>query len=289
MKITLSVLGTAQDAGVPHINCFCKNCSQAIRNPLYRRLAASLALVCPEKNRWHLIDCTPDFREQMRHIQERYHLNGKPMDHIFLTHAHMGHFPGILYLGKEAMNTQQQPVLVGNDMKSMLERNAPWKKLITDDNISLTSLAHHRPFAIQENVRIQPFNVPHRNEFSETFGFWINGPQKKVLYIPDIDDWNEWETDIYNACQAADICILDGTFHSKADLSDISRNYEQIPHPFMTDTMDRLQELVSNGKTDVYFTHLNHSNPVLDEHSDERNTLIKRGFKIAQEGMEWDL
>src|SRR5699024_11326019 len=94
MTITLSVLGTEQDAGVPHINCFCKNCSQAIRNPTYRRLAASLALVCPEENRWHLIDCTPDFREQMRHIQERYHLNGKPMDHIFLTHAHMGHFPG---------------------------------------------------------------------------------------------------------------------------------------------------------------------------------------------------
>ncbi|MCG7345963.1 MBL fold metallo-hydrolase [Sporosarcina sp. ACRSL] len=141
--------------------------------------------------------------------------------------------------------------------------------------------------AVSQNVTVTPVEVPHRNEFSETFAFWITGTKKKVLYIPDIDRWEQWDKDIYEACKEADICLLDGTFHSAEDLKNIGRDYREIPHPLMTETMDRLQDLVE--QTEIYFIHLNHSNPVIDREGTVRNELEMKGFHIAEEGMEFVL
>jgi len=287
MKTILSILGSAQDGGVPQPGCYCNHCKQAMRNPTFRRTAASLALILPEEDRWHLIDCTPDFKEQLIRVQTSHHLKGKIMDSIFLTHAHMGHYPGISFLGKEAMNTHRLPVHVGDEMAHMLKNNAPWQKLIEDHNMSLQPLHHQTLHRINEHISIWPILVPHRNEFSETFGFWIEGKNKKVLYIPDIDSWEGWDMNVMDRCSEADICILDGTFHSADDLSHIKRDINQIPHPFMTTTMQRLERFAKNGETDIYFTHINHSNPVLNTNSPERVNLENRGFKIAYDGMEF--
>ncbi|WP_075528320.1 MBL fold metallo-hydrolase [Sporosarcina ureilytica] len=286
-KVILTVLGTAQDAGLPHPNCFCKNCSEAMENPQYRRHAASLAIVLPEENAWHLIDATPDLKEQMANVQIQYNLQGQLMESIFLTHAHLGHYPGLLFLGREAIGAKGVPVFAGSKMKKLLEEHAPWSLLTTLENIKLEQIEDGQDVPISPNVSITPVEVPHRNEFTETFGFWIKGPNKKVLYIPDIDQWHEWNQDIYDACKEADICLLDSTFHSVEDLEKIGRSYGEIPHPLMTETMDRLQDLVL--QTEIYFTHFNHSNPALDSDRQVRNQIEEAGFHIADEMMEFIL
>ncbi|WP_432361232.1 MBL fold metallo-hydrolase [Sporosarcina sp. UB5] len=286
-KVILHVLGTAQDAGLPHPNCFCKNCTEAIENPAFRRTAASLAIVLPEQKAWHLIDATPDMKEQMARVQMKHNLQGQLMSSIFLTHAHLGHYPGLLFLGREAIGAKKIPVLAGPKMKKLLEEQAPWSQLTKLNNIALQEMRDGQPIAVSTDVTITPVDVPHRNEFSETFGFWITGTEKKVLYIPDIDRWEQWDKDIYEACKEADICLLDGTFHSTEDLEKIGRDYREIPHPLMTETMDRLQDLME--QTEIYFIHLNHSNPVLDRERTVRNELEKKGFHIAEEGMEFVL
>ncbi|MDS9470693.1 MBL fold metallo-hydrolase [Sporosarcina pasteurii] len=286
-KVILTVIGTAQDAGLPHPNCFCKNCSEAMQNPKYQRHAASLAIVLPEENAWHLIDATPDLKEQMANVQIQYNLQGQLMESIFLTHAHLGHYPGLLFLGREAIGAKGVPVFAGNKMKKLLEEHAPWSLLTKLENIKLEQIEDGRDVSISPNVSIKPVEVPHRNEFTETFGFWIKGPNKKVLYIPDIDQWHEWDQDIYDACKEADICLLDSTFYSVADLEKIGRSYGEIPHPLMTETMDRLQDLVS--QTEIYFTHFNHSNPALDSDRQVRKQIEEVGFHIADEMIEFIL
>ncbi|KAB2332320.1 pyrroloquinoline quinone biosynthesis protein PqqB [Cytobacillus depressus] len=283
-KVILSVIGTAQDAGLPHPNCFCKNCSEAIANPKLRRLAASLAIVLPDERVWHLIDATPDLKEQMANLQLKYELQGKLMDSIFLTHAHLGHYPGLLFLGREAIGASGVPVFAGLKMTNLLETQAPWSQLTKLGNIVTKEMSNGQAVPISQHVSIKPIEVPHRNEFSETFAFVIEGPNKKVLYIPDIDRWDEWEQSIYDACKEVDICLLDGTFHSPKDLEKIGRDFREIPHPLMTETMDRLQDLA--GEKEIYFTHLNHSNPALHSNRDVRNLIEERGFHIAEDGME---
>lgn len=286
-EIILHVLGTAQDAGLPHPNCFCKNCTEAISNPELRRSAASLAIVLPQERAWHLVDATPDLKEQMARVQIKHKMQGQLMASIFLTHAHLGHYPGLLFLGKEAIGANKVPVMAGTKMKKMLEEQAPWSQLTKLHNIDVQEISDGQAIQVSAHATVTPVNVPHRNEFSETFGYWIEGTKKKVLYIPDIDRWEQWDKDIYQACEEADICLLDGTFHSAKDLENIGRDYREIPHPLMTETMNRLQNLVE--RTDIYFIHLNHSNPVLDAENTIRNEIELKGFHIAEEGMEFSI
>jgi pyrroloquinoline quinone biosynthesis protein B len=286
-KVVLNVLGTAQDAGLPHPNCFCKNCAEALEYPRFRRLAASLAIVVPEEKTWHLIDATPDLKEQMARLQVKYNMQGQLMESIFLTHAHFGHYPGLLLLGREAIGANGIPVIAGKKMKRLLEEQAPWSLLTKLRNIDVQEIKEGQAYPVSSLVTIRPVEVPHRNEFSETFAYWIEGPNKKVLYIPDIDRWDEWNQDIYKACEEADVCLLDGTFHSTTDLEKIDRDYREIPHPLIVETMDRLQGLV--GKTEIYFTHLNHSNPAIDSDLHIRSHIEAKGFHIAEEEMEFIL
>lgn len=286
-EIILHVLGTAQDAGLPHPNCFCKNCTEAISNPAFRRSAASLAIVLPQEKTWHLIDATPDLKDQLARVQIKHKMQGQLMASIFLTHAHLGHYPGLLFLGREAIGANKVPVMAGTKMKKMLEEQAPWSQLTKLHNIEVQEISDGQTIAVSPHATVTPVNVPHRNEFSETFGYWITGTKKKVLYIPDIDRWEQWDKDLYNACEEADICLLDGTFHSAKDLEMIGRDYREIPHPLMTETMDRLQNLVE--RTEIYFIHLNHSNPAIDTDNTIRNEIELKGFHIAEEGMEFSL
>jgi len=285
-RVILHVLGTAQDGGLPSPNCFCENCRQAMMNPELRRGAASLAVILPDEKQWHIIDLTPDFKEQIIKLQLIYDLKEKMMESVCLTHGHIGHYTGLMFLGKEAMNTKRMPVFTGSEMAQFLKREAPWRQLVELGNIELHQLIDGE---VEQKKRftMTPVEVPHRNEFSETFGFWIEGPSKKVLYIPDIDRWDDWSVDIVEAVKEADICLLDGTFFSEKDLSQIGRDFREIPHPVITNTINRLQSVVS--QSDIYFTHMNHNNPAIAPDSAARKYIEERGFKVAEDDMHFEL
>jgi phosphoribosyl 1,2-cyclic phosphodiesterase len=53
--------------------------------------------------------------------------------------------------------------------------------------------------------------------------------------------------------------------------------------------MDRLQGVIDRGESRVVFTHLNNSNPALDEGGPEAMEVVRRGFEIAREGMRVEL
>lgn len=282
--VIVNIIGTAQDAGIPHPNCFCKNCMRAIKDRTYRRFAASLAIILPHSKEWHLIDATPDIREQMTAIQLKYRLQKQLMNSIWLTHAHIGHYPGLMFLGREAIGANGVAVYCGGKMKQLVETHAPWRQLVDLNNINPIEIIQDESMELSSGIEIIPVEVPHRNEFSETFGYWIKGPTRKLLYIPDIDRWEEWDRDIYDMAKEADICLLDGTFYSIEEIEQMGRSYNEIPHPIMTETMDRLQNLVE--ETDIYFTHFNHSNPAIDSKNAEFKEVMNRGFHIAVDGME---
>lgn len=285
-KVVVKILGTAQDGSFPQVNCQCRNCSLIEKNPELKRLAASLAVIMPKKQEWHLIDATPDMREQLRIVNESYL---RLMNSICLTHAHIGHYTGLMFLGKEVLSTAGLPVYAGKEMGEMLACNVPWKQLIDLNNIDIRFFYSNKSFILNEQVKITPFEVPHRNEFSETFGLMITGNEKQLLYIPDIDGWEISNFDIREMVAQADYCLLDGTFFSKDELSARGRDYKQVPHPLMTDTIEMLKDVIRDSGTKVYFTHLNHTNPAVDPHSKVFTLIQNYGFFVAEEGMAFSL
>ncbi len=283
---TVLILGTAQDGGYPQTGCRELCCMEAWKKPEMRRLVASLA-IWADSNCW-LIDITPDFKQQMKMLEECSPAHRIPaIAGIFITHAHMGHYLGLLELGLEVMNTDRVPVYVMPGMRSFLETNEPFTQLIELKNIHLKTMAEDTPIQLNENISIRPFLVPHRNEFSETVGYQIQSSAHSILYLPDIDSWEAWKMDINELIVENDILLLDGTFYDKFEFQ--NRDVTTIPHPFIRNTMERFSVLDKIDRKKVYFTHLNHTNNVLRPESMERSDVIKKGFQIAQESMAFTI
>ncbi|MFM1650490.1 MBL fold metallo-hydrolase [Brevibacillus sp. B_LB10_24] len=287
-QVIVKVIGTAQDAGIPHIHCRCEHCRRAWEQPQLRRYPAALAVIVPGNQTWHLIDATPDIASQMEVVRSAFPALGL-MNSVVLTHAHLGHYTGLMYLGREAMATKGVPVYAGSKMADTLRTNVPWKQLVDLENISITTIFAGQTFELDTDLLVTPLEVPHRNEYSETFGFIFSGRNKRLLYIPDIDRWELWDQDLRELVASVDYCLLDATFYSEAELAARGRDYREIPHPCLTATMELLQDTVKAAGTKVYFTHFNHTNPVVDPEHQVRDAIKENGFFIAEEGMEFFL
>jgi pyrroloquinoline quinone biosynthesis protein B len=271
------VLGTLQDGGSPHMGCE-KDCC---KNPDASRKVVSLGLIDPVSNKKFLLEASPDFEAQTRMLKAFLpSLTNKLPDGIFLTHAHIGHYAGLMFLGKEAMNSKAVPVYAMPKMKSFLENNGPWSQLITLNNIQINPLSEGKWEKISPSLRVKPILVPHRDEFSETVGFIIEGPHKKLLFIPDIDKWEKWRTDIVSLIKEIDYALIDGTFFSAAEVG--NRNIAEIPHPLVQESMKLFDSLSAKEKEKIMFIHFNHTNPLLNEQSEEARLVKSKGFRIAK-------
>ncbi|MBL4658282.1 MAG: MBL fold metallo-hydrolase [Flavobacteriales bacterium] len=282
-EVSIVVLGTIQDAGSPQIMCQKKCCENLYTTPDPSRQVVSLGIIDREMGMTWMLEATPDFTTQATTLSiHSGNENDQLPDGIFLTHAHMGHYTGLMYLGKEAMNASRVPVYAMPKMRSFLENNGPWSQLVADSNIVIQELKDEVRVELSENVKVTPFTVPHRDEFSETVGYKIEGPSKSALFIPDIDKWSKWSKSIADEIRAVDFAFLDATFYDGEELG--NRNMSDIPHPFVVETMKHLKELSPEDKSKIYFIHFNHTNPIIDNQSPEYTKVKKSGFKIAKPG-----
>ncbi|MFZ4545133.1 MAG: MBL fold metallo-hydrolase [Saprospiraceae bacterium] len=275
------ILGTAQDAGAPHIGCKKACCKALFKHPELRQNVVSLGIIDPENKTKYIIECTPDFTIQAKALMEYCPFSGKEMlDGIFISHAHIGHYAGLMYLGKEAISADKVPVYAMPGMRRFLETNGPWSQLVNYKNIELKSLENKQKTKLSDNLSIKPLQVPHRDEFSETVGFIIEGPLKKVLFIPDIDKWEKWSLDIIEVIKEVDYAFIDGTFYDGEEIN--NRNISEIPHPFIVESMFLFKDLPEIEKNKIQFIHLNHTNGALNPDSIQSRTILANGFNVAR-------
>jgi pyrroloquinoline quinone biosynthesis protein B len=279
----LVVLGIAQDGGIPQAGT---KEHPGWTDPAFGRLATSLALVDPSsKQRW-IFEATPDFREQLHRLDIIAPAEGRPgLAGILLTHAHMGHYTGLMHLGHEAMGSHDVPVYAMPRMTEYLRSNGPWSQLVHYENIALVDLDQGASVQLNERLTVTPFLVPHRQEYSEVIGYRIEGPNRSALFIPDIDGWEEWDeagTRIEEMIAQVDVAYLDGTFFANGDIP--GRDMSGFPHPFIAHSMDRFAKLPPEEKAKVRFIHLNHTNPALWPDSEAYRTVLDKGFRLAEEG-----
>ena len=277
------VLGIAQDGGAPHAGCE-KSCCIELWDSGKKEKVSSIGIVNPLTKQSWLFDATPDFPSQYRILTENHNTE---LVGIFLTHAHMGHYTGLLHLGREVMGKKNVPVYVMSRMKRFLETNGPWNQLVTLKNINLKLIENNKDIKIGEQLFIEPFLVPHRDEYSETVGYRIIGKEKSLAFIPDIDKWEKWHGNIFQLVLNTDILLLDGTFYSQNEIP--HRNMAEIPHPFIIESMETLSELNSENRSKVHFIHFNHSNPAIKDNSPAYHTIKSKRFNLAREGDRFNL
>lgn len=279
----LTVLGVAQDGGSPHIGCENECCRHLWNDPASWRKVVSLGLVDPATgDRW-LFEATPDLPKQLHTLVD---LPGGDHDSsfkgVFLTHAHIGHYPGLMYFGREAKGADGVPVYAMPRMASFLENNGPWDQLVGLGNIEIVRIFDGEDVRLNERISVQPLRVPHRDEYSETVGYKIKGLNRSVLFVPDVDKWEKMAIPIEDWIAEVDIAYLDGSFFDASELP--NRDMSEIPHPFIVESLERFTDLPNSQRSKIRFIHLNHSNPAHEAHSDARRIIRDSGMAIAEEG-----
>tara|TARA_B100000131_G_scaffold315847_1_gene354975 strand:- start:261 stop:1106 length:846 start_codon:yes stop_codon:yes gene_type:complete len=272
----VTVLGTAQDGGYPQAGCREACCAPAWKNKSLIRFPSCIALINPDSNKYWLFDVTPDVKQQIDML-DSYNCS---LAGVFITHAHIGHYMGMINFGLEVMNLKNLPVYIMPRMKHFLETNSIIKQLLINKNIELIQLNDDKPYDLG-GVEIIPFDVPHRNELSETVGFRIIGSKKRAVYLPDIDSWDDWTDKLIDLINSNDILFIDGTFFSKTEIR--QRDISKIPHPEIIGTMEMLSHLSFNLKQKIHFIHFNHTNEVLLEKSEAAKSVIDKGFLLSRE------
>lgn len=287
------VLGSVQDAGFPQVGCYTERCDRGrqLHAEGRGRFVSSLALVEPKAERFYLVDATPDITWQIDLIEEpafrRRASERRPFDGIFLTHAHVGHYTGLAVLGNEGLGIHDTPVYCTLAMADFLALNEPWRFLVEQGRIVPTPLSHDRWHRLDEFLEVQLWKVPHRDELSDTVAFVFRGPDAALLYLPDINAWSRWDRDVTQAVSGVDVALLDGSFWALEELP--GRSIDDIPHPLVPQTMDVLQSVADAGEARIVLTHLNNSNPALDEGGPQQAEIERRGFELAREGMRFQL
>lgn len=293
------VLGNAQDAGLPQIGADHPLDRAARAEPGKRRYATSVLVCDPRTGKRWLLDATPDLREQVDlatgHPANRAEylssldLSGRPplFEGVFLTHAHMGHYLGLAHLGREAYSADGVPVHASPRMADFLRANGPWSLLVELQNIDLQEVRPGRPVRLGANLSVEAFEVPHRNEYSDTYGYLVRGPERTLAYLPDIDKWERWERPVEELLADVDVALLDATFYAEGEIP--GRPMAEIPHPFVAESLARFAPLPASERAKVHFIHLNHTNPLGDPDGEARSAVRAAGCDVARQGQVFGL
>ena len=279
--VYIKVLGVTQDAGFPQIGCE-KDCCRPMWKPATPdQYVVSLGLIDKKNgNKW-LVEATPDIKYQLALLNEDIPTKDMLPNGIFLTHAHIGHYSGLIQLGREAIGANNVLVHCMPRMANFLENNGPWSQLVKLENIKLNTLAADEWTIMTPELRIKAMLVPHRDEFSETVGFQFKGPNHSVFFVPDIDKWEKWDVDLVELLHDNELILIDGTFLDDSELP--GRDMSEIPHPFIQETMALLIDLPDEQKSKVHFIHFNHTNPLLRDPK-ALQIIREAGFNVAFQG-----
>ena len=276
------ILGNTQDAGLPHIGCqhpFCED-NFDVYEEYY---TTSIAVVNSDLKKYILFEATPDITFQLNNLKRNIFHEFLLPESIYITHAHMGHYTGLMYFGREALGSKDLLVRVLPRMSKFLQNNGPWSQLVDINNIKIEEINFESSTNELSNIIVTPVQVPHRDEYSETAGYIIEGKNKKALFIPDIDKWEKWDRNLSQLAKEFDFLLIDATFY---DSKEINRDISEIPHPLVTETIDLLSGLDLKNRNKVYFIHMNHTNMMLNPDSELSKLVTSKGFNIARLGQK---
>ena len=205
-----------------------------------------------------------------------------------LTHAHLGHIEGIGQFGKEAMGCRNLTLVASESVALILQEKKLMNPFVRADFGS-----QNLPKFQQGGVVFDFIPVPHRDDTSDTHAILISGENKRVLFLPDHDDWeqtlksvgytnpNEW----FQSLGATHV-LLDATFWNGEELS--GRDMKDVPHPTVEDSLARLQE-GGIGGPEIILIHLNHTNPLNNPNSHQSRMVEDAGHSIGQRGLTIEL
>jgi pyrroloquinoline quinone biosynthesis protein B len=289
MSIKVTVLGTAQDGGYPQVGCFRPCCEVPRKDHTLVRFPVALGIIGIDDSP-HLIEASRTMAEQFELWHSRDPVEGR-LASLSITHAHLGHIDGLGLFGREAMAANDLVLNCSESLCGLIKETPTWNLLLENHVITPRIWRVNLPFTPSENCgfTITPIPVPHRNELSDNHALVVDGGEKRLLFMPDHDTWQETLGDStireWLSNLKVDIALIDGTFWQENELP--HRDMRVIPHPTVKETLGLLGKR-EEGDPEIYFTHLNHTNP-LQQPGMQRDEVTALGWNILEQGQMFNI
>ncbi|MGW0520650.1 pyrroloquinoline quinone biosynthesis protein PqqB [Crossiella sp. NPDC003009] len=298
MRVLL--LGTAAGGGFPQWNCACRMCAAGRDGLLTHRSQDGIA-VSATGERWFLVNASPDIRTQLlAHNQFRPKPpRDTPLRGVLLTDAELDHSLGLMLLreGDDLDVWAPSAVLHGLTedfgLRGVLAHYRSWSWHTVEPGTAFTlggelavtafPVSGKRPRYAKESTMDGPWVVAYRITDPATGG--------ALVYAPCLREWPEGFDEFV---ADADCVIIDGTFHSAAEMSGATgkkadadqKSMGHIPIAGPGGGLDLLSRYP--GKRRI-LTHLNNTNPVLDPDSPEHAEVLAAGVSAPPDGTEFEL
>lgn len=300
MKIR--VLGSGAGGGFPQWNCNCHNCHRLRHNEMSgkARTQSSIAVSTDDKN-WLLFNTSPDIRAQLEAfpgMQPKEGVRDTGIKAILLIDSQIDHTTGMLMLREG----EPLDVYCSEMVKQDLTTGFPLFKMLDD----YCTVNHHSipldgssfTIPVIEDIRLYTHSLkskappysPHRHDphDGDNIGVIIEqvSTGKKVYYAPGL---GEIESHVKEAMQAVDCLLVDGTFWTDDEMETqgISpKKAREIGHLPQSGEGGMIEVLSGVENTRKILIHINNTNPILDEDSDERKKLDSAGIEVAYDGLE---
>ena len=299
----IKVLGAAAGGGLPQWNCACENCSALRRGPsrIRSRTQSQLAVTADE-NAWFLINASPDLREQLNctseiHPDPAKGLRNTPVAGVILTSADLDHVLGLLLMREFTpvriyASSAVRSILQSNSFFQMLDRlpgQSRWTTIEPQVGFSLGGGVTCTPIALpgtfpsyvaeKERIGLDAARITMGLLFETSDG-------KRFAYLPALASVSSALKYLLSTCS---VLLVDGTFWTDNELQSIqpgtplARSMGHMPISGADGSLSILDDLA--GVRRIY-THINNTNPILNESSLERRAVHDAGWEVAWDGLE---
>jgi pyrroloquinoline quinone biosynthesis protein B len=301
MPLHVLVLGAAAGGGFPQWNCGCTNCEgvRSGRPGLLARTQDSVA-VSGDGERWFLLNASPDVLRQVQANRQLWprRLRHSPIAGVVLTNGDLDHVLGLFQLRESqpfaiyATSRVRQGLRENAALRTLerFEGQVRWTDLELDVSCDLRH-ADGTPSGIELTASAVPGKPPLHlmgrfepsAEDNVALRLHANG-SGSLVYASAIAD-AERARPLLEDCAAL---LLDGTFWSENELPELgvpmgpARTMAHQPIGGVAGSLHALPQLRATRRV---YTHLNNTNPVLDESSAERAELAAAGWEVAVDGM----
>jgi pyrroloquinoline quinone biosynthesis protein B len=305
----VKILGSAAGGGFPQWNCACRNCS-SVRLGSFPGKARSQTQIAVSGNgrSWFLLGASPDLRSQIEVSPELHPRDGvrkSPIAGIVVSSGDLDHVLGLLLLRElQPLRIYAPPSIrrilrEDNDMFAMLNRvsdQALWTDIVPAAPFSLVCadgngcglkcetlpLSSHYPAYVADDraAQLAPGEALQGTIIED-------GSGKRLAFMPAVSHVGD---DLLEQLESIDLLFFDGTFWSDDELIRIqgrgqtAREMGHIPVSSAQGSLRRLAELRRPRKV---FLHINNTNPMLDESSDQYRQIQTAGWELAEDG--WNI
>jgi pyrroloquinoline quinone biosynthesis protein B len=305
--MVIKILGSAAGGGFPQWNCNCRNCSR-FRQGRVRSSARTQTQIAfsPDNQTWFLVGASPDLRSQIlcsRALSPRAGDTSSPIAGIFLPSAEVDAVMGLLHLREfqrfvvYATAAVQDMLKAENRIFQVLSRGNPpveWRTLSSKGRVGCY-------FSDDPGASFVCDTIPLSNSFPDYVGFKFRGVEgtneasvgflfgiagKSFLVAPSLSNVDGFR---HTAALSADLMLIDGTFWSDDELRRTGRSNKtarEMGHLPLSGPGGLLARFPRDVPGRRILIHINNTNPILDEDSEEHRVVRDAGFEIAYDGLE---